>query len=92
MAEDLLSSRHVKYFKRVVGVLPSDTQSLDTSRMTILYFGLSGLDLLDSLSVLSDEQKEQMIEWIYSQQIVPNDGNLHQCGFRGSSFPGTQVS
>ena len=30
--EPLLIPRHVKYLKRVLGILPSETQSLDTSR------------------------------------------------------------
>lgn len=59
-------------------------------RMTILFFGLSGLDVLDSLSVISDEDRAGMVDWIYSQQILPNTSgsNLHQCGFRGASFIG----
>lgn len=36
--------------------------------MTILFFCLSGLDLLDSLHILND-RRDGIIEWIYSQQV-----------------------
>ena len=58
--------------------------------MTILFFGLSGLDLIDSLDVIGDEEKGQIVDWIYAQQILPNQSrsNLYRCGFRGASFIG----
>ncbi len=63
--------------------------------MTLLFFAVSGLDLLDCLDSVSAEDKESIIEWIYSQQILPAaDGSDSHCGFRGSSFIGAlfQVS
>ena len=58
--------------------------------MTILFFGLSGLDVLDGMNEVSCQDKAEMVDWIYAQQIVPNKShsNLHQCGFRGGSFIG----
>ena len=41
--------------------------------MTILFFCISGLDLLKALDVLSDS-RQNIIEWIYAQQVLP-DGN-----------------
>ena len=44
-------------------------------RMTIAFFALSGLDLLNALESI-EKQKNHIIEWIYSLQILPNkDGN-----------------
>ncbi len=59
-------------------------------RMTILFFGVSGLDVLDGLSEVSRQDKADMVDWIYAQQILPNKShsNLYQCGFRGGSFIG----
>lgn len=37
-------------------------------RLTIAFFALSGLDMLDSLDVVN---KEDIIEWIYSLQVLP---------------------
>ena len=44
-------------------------------RMTIAFFALSGLDLLNALESI-EKQKNYIVEWIYSLQILPNkDGN-----------------
>jgi len=57
--------------------------------MTLLFFAVSGLDILDSLGILSAEEKEEIVEWIYAQQIPPaEDGTSSHCGFRGASFIG----
>ncbi len=45
-------------------------------RMTILMFGLSGLDLLSALdTVVPDSYKQEIIEWIYAQQVLPDRSN-----------------
>ncbi|KFU87826.1 Geranylgeranyl transferase type-1 subunit beta, partial [Chaetura pelagica] len=56
-------------------------------RLTIAFFALSGLDMLDSLDVVN---KDDIIEWIYSLQVLPTEdrSNLNHCGFRGSSYLG----
>ena len=40
--------------------------------MTILFFCLSGLDILDNISVIDSERRADIIEWIYSHQILPD--------------------
>lgn len=40
------------------------------SRLSILFFALSGLDVLDALSMVD---RNIMIEWIYSQQVLPTE-------------------
>ncbi len=59
-------------------------------RMTLAFFGMSGLDVLGVLdTTLSKERKKEIIDWVYSHQILPSeDGNMELCGFRGSSFIG----
>lgn len=84
--DDFLKPKHIKFFERCLQILPSRYSSLDTNRMTIAFFALSGLDLLNSLDRI-EKEKESIIKWIYSLQILPNDtgSNICQCGFRGSS-------
>ena len=40
-------------------------------RMTLLFFSLSGLDVLDSLD-LTPSRKLEIIDWIYAQQVFPD--------------------
>uniref|UniRef100_A0A8C2NS07 Geranylgeranyl transferase type-1 subunit beta n=1 Tax=Capra hircus TaxID=9925 RepID=A0A8C2NS07_CAPHI len=84
---DFLRDRHVRFFQRCLQVLPERYSSLETSRLTIAFFALSGLDMLDSLDVVN---KDDIIEWIYSLQVLPTEdrSNLNRCGFRGSSYLG----
>ena len=46
--------------------------------MTIAFFGISGLDMLDSLDVI-DKEKKNMIDWIYSLQLLPDDLGTIYC-------------
>jgi len=87
----LTHSRHAKFFQRTLAVLPSSLASFDTQRVTVAYFAISGLDLLDRLDILED-QKASMINWLYNCLISPAPGQdqvvseevLAKCGFRGS--------
>jgi len=40
-------------------------------RITVAFFAISGLDMLDALDVI-DNEKADIIEWIYAFQILPN--------------------
>uniref|UniRef100_A0A3P9LF22 Geranylgeranyl transferase type-1 subunit beta n=1 Tax=Oryzias latipes TaxID=8090 RepID=A0A3P9LF22_ORYLA len=88
---DFLKDRHVRFFQRTLQVLPERYASLETTRLSIVFFALSGLDVLGSLDVID---KDLIIEWIYSQQVLPTDdkSNLGRCGFRGSSHIGIPYS
>ncbi|GAB1599929.1 geranylgeranyl transferase type-1 subunit beta-like [Argonauta hians] len=81
-------AKHIKFFLRNLDILPNVYTSADTSRVTMAFFTLSGLDLLNSLS--SVKHKQVIVDWIYSHQVVPNkdESNLKECGFRGSSSNG----
>lgn len=70
---------------------------VDSNRMTLVFFTLSGLDLLGTLNKkISQEQKKEIIDWIYGLQVVvpkpPGAGaghhNGHQSGFRGATYMG----
>ncbi|KAM9201544.1 LOW QUALITY PROTEIN: geranylgeranyl transferase type-1 subunit beta-like [Dugong dugon] len=84
---DFLRDQLVQFFQCCLRVLPEHYSSLETSRLTIAFFALSGLDMLDSLNVVN---KDDIIEWIYSLQVLPTEdrSNLNRCGFRGSSYLG----
>ena len=75
-----IKKRHEKFLLRFLDILPGDRfASLETSRMTILFFAISGLDVLGSLETsISEERKKEIIEWIYSLQV--------ETGFLGSTF------
>ncbi|KAI9146118.1 terpenoid cyclases/protein prenyltransferase alpha-alpha toroid [Paraphysoderma sedebokerense] len=83
---------HTKFFLKHLEMCPYQYTSTDTTRTTLLYFVLSGLDILGTLdSALPLNRKHEIIEWIYQQQVTPvnTEGNsVKKCGFRGGSFPG----
>ena len=40
-------------------------------RVTVAFFALSGLDILNSLHLV-EKSKEDIIEWLYSNQKLPD--------------------
>ncbi|XP_072022825.1 geranylgeranyl transferase type-1 subunit beta-like, partial [Amphiura filiformis] len=88
-------SKHIKFFCRCLQVLPSGYTSLDTSRLTISFFALSGLDVLNALDSVEKERNE-IIDWIYSLQVLPDlektDKRNRCCGFRGSAAIGSKYN
>lgn len=61
--------------------------------MTLAFFSLGALTLLNELdNNITPENKNDWIEWIYAQQLLPTgedpDMNETVCGFRGSSWSG----
>ncbi|KAI9009155.1 terpenoid cyclases/protein prenyltransferase alpha-alpha toroid [Hyaloraphidium curvatum] len=83
-------ARHKAYFMRCVRTLPHQYTGADTTRMTLLFFALAALDLLDCISSFSESEKAGIIRWVYSQQILPEsaDDDCVGCGFRGAPFLG----
>ena len=79
-ALQLIKKRHEKFLLRFLDILPGDrSASFETSRITILFFAISGLDVLGRLeAVLSEERRNEIIDWIYSLQ--------QENGFLGSTF------
>lgn len=76
----LLRKRHEKFLLRLLDILPGDRfASFETSRMTMLFFVVSGLDVLGTLDEsISESRRQEIIDWIYSLQV--------ETGFLGTSF------
>jgi len=63
--------RHVKFFCRCLDVLPNAYQTLDTNRMTVLFFAIYGLDILGEIETAIDEKRRKdIISWVYSLQAL----------------------
>jgi geranylgeranyl transferase type-1 subunit beta len=60
---------HKEYLLRCHSLLPQPYSSQDPNRLTLAYFVISGLDILQSLHKI-DRQK--IIDWIYSMQVLPD--------------------
>ncbi|XP_061719510.1 geranylgeranyl transferase type-1 subunit beta [Cydia pomonella] len=84
---EMAHRQHVKYFMRFLDILPSSLSSHDTTRVTIAYFSVAGLDVLGSITSISVELRSRIIEWLYHLQVHPNKetGDMSMCGFQGSS-------
>ena len=75
--------RHIKYWKRCATLLPEQYTTGDGSRLSLGFFIVAALDLLDALdTVITAEERQSWIKWIYSLQVDSG-------GFRG--FPGTNL-
>lgn len=71
---------HAKYFSRFLNLLPPKLGNHDSTRATIAFFAVSGIDVLDSLDSLSKEAKQNIIDWIYRLQVIPREVDLVKCG------------
>jgi geranylgeranyl transferase type-1 subunit beta len=86
MAElNLDTELHAKYWKRCLkSVLPTEYSSTDSSRMTLGFFILSALDILDQdKKLLSEKERADIRDWILRCQH-PNGGF---CGSTNHKFP-----
>ncbi|KAG1658743.1 Geranylgeranyl transferase type-1 subunit beta [Nymphon striatum] len=77
--------RHVKFLLRCLDILPAKYGSADSNKMTLAFFSISGLDMLNSLSVI-DDKKQDIINWVYALQVLPGPSGNHygRSGFQGS--------
>ncbi|KAK2964346.1 putative Geranylgeranyl transferase type-1 subunit beta [Blattamonas nauphoetae] len=83
-------NRHRRFFQgSLFGRLPSRHESLDTTRTTLAHLLLSGLGSINSISVLTDEQKEGITNWIMLHYVKSSEStyqgspeeNIPVCGF-----------
>ncbi|EST09334.1 Prenyltransferase/squalene oxidase [Kalmanozyma brasiliensis GHG001] len=79
------TKKHISFLLRCLRLLPQPYTSADDQRMTLGYFAVSGLDLLDSTSKIPLDEKAELIEWVYDQQLPTG-------GFRGSPSTGPSSS
>ncbi|QPG73273.1 hypothetical protein FOA43_000581 [Brettanomyces nanus] len=81
MAGQLLTNKHIAYFKRCVGVLPAAFESEDSNMLAVLYFALTALDLLGALQTSFKEKDiAYFVGWIYAHSVETEE----YFGFRGS--------
>ena len=78
---------HAKYFLKLLETLPEPYSSLDTNRLTVAYFCISGLDILGALDQVN---ATAVINWVYAQQLrAPPDAPADWTGgFRGAGYLG----
>eukprot|EP01119_Soliformovum_irregulare_P019623 TRINITY_DN625_c0_g1_i1.p1 TRINITY_DN625_c0_g1~~TRINITY_DN625_c0_g1_i1.p1 ORF type:complete len:337 (+),score=22.79 TRINITY_DN625_c0_g1_i1:3-1013(+) len=85
----LILKNQSQYLHHMYNVLPTPYASQDSNRLTLLYFVVAGLDILGELDRVN---KEQLVSYIYAQQVLPDkddpDRLVGNCGFRGGSFYG----
>lgn len=70
--EDFVYEKHVNYLLKSLKKSTSSTPSeiAEAHRLSVLFFLVSGLDLLGALDTrLSTSEKEDIIEWIYSYNV-----------------------
>ncbi|XP_020704862.1 geranylgeranyl transferase type-1 subunit beta isoform X2 [Dendrobium catenatum] len=66
--------RHLAFLERMLERLPEDYESQEINRLTIAYFVISSLALLDALDRVN---KDQLVSWVLSFQFHPsNDSDL----------------
>lgn len=100
MTPRLAREKHVKYFQRLLQVMPSSLVDFDSTRPMIAYFAFSGLDLLNSLDEIGERAKSEAIDWIYRLQVqdagprsgfqpsttIPKDIPEYQCGHLAMTY------
>lgn len=78
--------RHVAFLEMLLERLPEDYESQEINRLTLAYFIISSLSLLDALDRV---KKDQLVSWVMSFQIhARNEADLENgqfFGFGGST-------
>ncbi|EPS66724.1 hypothetical protein M569_08052, partial [Genlisea aurea] len=62
--------RHVDFLLMMYQLLPSDYQDQEINRLTMAYFVVSGLDILQALDRIG---RDEAISWVLSLQFKPKD-------------------
>lgn len=74
MAADFALERHIAFFKAHAESLAGAYKTMDTNRLTLLYFSVAGLDHLGALDKID---RQRAIRYIYSQQSsLPDHGGF----------------
>lgn len=55
-------------------------------RGTISFFAVCGLDVLNSLHLLTPEMRKHIIDWTYGSLVIPQPGERNCSGFQVSVF------
>ena len=73
-----------KFFEFHLGRLPEPYTQLDSSRLTVIYFCVVGLDLLGELDSMDEVGKRVIIDYIYAQQLNDTHTSHGHRGFLGT--------
>ena len=98
MATQLERDKHARYLLHCLREVPQPYAALDTSRLSLAYFCVAGLDVLAQLGKIDAPLRAGIVEWIYSLQVLPpSDGCAglpadRLGGFRGSGYLGAAHS
>jgi prenyltransferase beta subunit len=71
--------RLVLFLERSISVLSDRYTSQESNRLTLVYFAVSALDLIDRLDLIQ-HRKTAIIDFIYSLQVLPDQGGTSQSG------------
>ena len=77
---------HIRYFLTSCEILPYHYTALDAQRLTVIYFSVIALDILNQLHRVD---KNRIIDYIYHLQLNPkNDEEIQsgKFGFVGGTF------
>lgn len=86
MMPELNIQKHIAYTKLCLNLLPNPFTSNDLNRMSLGFFLLNTLDILDNLDTATTPlDRKDWIDWIYSCQVESG-------GFRGSTATKTAES
>ena len=83
MSVELATKKHAKLFRWLIQIMPTEFAEYESSRLTLAFFLISGLDLLNALDDLSAKEKMQAIDWIYRLHV--KEGGSRD-GFQASSM------
>ncbi|XP_060658834.1 geranylgeranyl transferase type-1 subunit beta [Drosophila nasuta] len=81
--EPVLLSKHAKNLLRFLHLLPARMSSHDSTRSTIVFFAICGLDVLNSLNLVTPQMREDIINWTYGGLVVPRADEKQCGGFMG---------
>ena len=70
MVSKFNNDAHQIFLSSFIKKVPSHYASLEATRMTLLFFVLGGLDIIDQFD--KREDKKDFFNWIDAQQIKPN--------------------
>ncbi|XP_032595268.1 geranylgeranyl transferase type-1 subunit beta isoform X2 [Drosophila grimshawi] len=79
----VLLSKHAKHLVRFLHLLPARLSSHDNTRSTIVFFAVCGLDVLNSLHLITPQLRKDIIDWTYGGLVIPRDNEKQQAGFMG---------
>ncbi|GMM32885.1 protein geranylgeranyltransferase type I subunit [Saccharomycopsis crataegensis] len=71
--------KHAKYFQMCLNILPARVQTQDSNKLSLVYFSLVALDMLNEIETSifkKPEEREETINWVYEHYMGE--------GFRGS--------